>query len=53
MSGAIHLLPQYAFMAWCLVKHSDNVTLPRSQESETCPYPEPDKSSPHPHVLFI
>jgi len=20
MSGAIHLLPQYAFMAWCLVE---------------------------------
>jgi hypothetical protein len=20
MSGAIHTLPQYAFMAWCLVK---------------------------------
>jgi len=27
MSGAIHPLPQYAFMAWCLVKkHSDNFT---------------------------
>jgi hypothetical protein len=24
MSGAIHPLPQYAFMAWCLVKHRDN-----------------------------
>jgi hypothetical protein len=23
MSGAIHPLPQYAFMAWCLVKHRD------------------------------
>jgi hypothetical protein len=22
MSGAIHPFPQYAFMAWCLVKHS-------------------------------
>jgi hypothetical protein len=27
MSGAIHPLPQYAFMAWCLVKHRDNFTL--------------------------
>jgi len=26
MSGAISLLPQYAFMAWCLVKHRDNFT---------------------------
>jgi len=27
MSGAIHPLPQYAFMAWCLVKkHSDYFT---------------------------
>jgi len=28
MSGAIHSLPQYAFMAWCLVKkkHRDNFT---------------------------
>jgi hypothetical protein len=23
MSGAILALPQYAFMAWCLVKHRD------------------------------
>jgi len=23
MSGAILLLPQYTFMAWCLVKHRD------------------------------
>jgi hypothetical protein len=28
MSGAISPLPQYAFMAWCLVKHNDNFTLP-------------------------
>jgi hypothetical protein len=27
MSGAIHPLPQYAFMAWCLVK-STGITLP-------------------------
>jgi hypothetical protein len=26
MRGAIHSLPQYAFMAWCLVKHRDNFT---------------------------
>jgi len=24
MRGAIHPLPQYAFMAWRLVKHRDN-----------------------------
>jgi hypothetical protein len=27
MRGAIPLLPQYVFMAWCLVKHRDNFTL--------------------------
>jgi hypothetical protein len=27
MSGAMPPLPQYAFMAWCLVKHSDNFTI--------------------------
>jgi len=26
MSGAIPPLPQYAFMAWCLVKAQDNFT---------------------------
>jgi hypothetical protein len=26
MLGAIHPLPQYVFMAWCLVKHKDNFT---------------------------
>jgi hypothetical protein len=26
MRGAIHPLPQYIFMAWCLVKHRDNFT---------------------------
>jgi hypothetical protein len=26
MRGAIPPLPQYAFMAWCLVKHRDNFT---------------------------
>jgi hypothetical protein len=28
MHGAIPPLPQYIFMAWCLVKHRDNFTLP-------------------------
>jgi hypothetical protein len=27
MSGAIHQLPQYTFMACCLVKHRDNFTV--------------------------
>jgi hypothetical protein len=26
MSGVIPPLPQYAFVAWCLVKHTDNFT---------------------------
>jgi hypothetical protein len=26
MSGAMPPLPQYVFMAWCLVKHMDNFT---------------------------
>jgi hypothetical protein len=26
MLGAIPPLPQYVFMAWCLVKHRDNFT---------------------------
>jgi len=26
MCGAIHSFPQYASMAWCLVKHRDNFT---------------------------
>jgi hypothetical protein len=26
MRGAIHALPQYVLMAWCLVKHRDNFT---------------------------
>jgi hypothetical protein len=26
MSGAIPPLPEYVFMAWCLVKHRDNFT---------------------------
>jgi len=28
MRGAIPPLPQYVFMAWCLVKHRDNFTFP-------------------------
>jgi len=27
MSGAMPPFPQYAFMAWCLVKHRDNFIL--------------------------
>jgi hypothetical protein len=27
MHGAIPPLPQYALMAWCLVKHRDNFTI--------------------------
>jgi hypothetical protein len=30
MYGAIHSLPQYVFMAWCLVKHRDNFTFTRA-----------------------
>jgi hypothetical protein len=33
MRGATLPLPQYAFMAWCLVKHRDNFTL---RSSEVC-----------------
>jgi len=28
MRGAIPPLPQYVFLAWRLIKHRDNVTLP-------------------------
>jgi len=28
-------------------------SLPHSQESTTCLYPEPDKSNPHPSILFL
>jgi hypothetical protein len=46
MRGAIPQLPQYAFMAWCLVKHRDNFTftfyvkkLPKQQFlKHECPY---------------
>jgi hypothetical protein len=35
MSGAIHPLPQYAFMAWCLVK-STGTTLPYRMDTRLC-----------------
>jgi len=28
MRGAIPPLPQHVYMAWCLVKHRDNLPLP-------------------------
>jgi hypothetical protein len=28
-------------------------SIPRSQELSTCPYPEPDQSSPHPPILSL
>jgi hypothetical protein len=36
MSGAIPPLPQYVFMAWCLVKHRDNFTftLPKTSDRQ-------------------
>jgi hypothetical protein len=54
MSGAITPLPQYAFMAWCLVKHRDNFTF-------TLPYlfacllhiHQTEKSRPELHYLSI
>jgi hypothetical protein len=44
MSGAIPPLPQYAFMAWCLVKHRDN--------RSTCQFLEKLISSDLPHLYF-
>jgi hypothetical protein len=35
MSGAIHLLPQYAFVAWCSVKKSTGTILPSLYPSTT------------------
>jgi hypothetical protein len=32
MRGAIPPLPQYVFMAWCLVKHRDNFTFPLPED---------------------
>jgi hypothetical protein len=34
MREAISPLPQYAIMAWCLVKHRDNFTLPYIHEAK-------------------
>jgi hypothetical protein len=48
MSGAIPVLPQYAFMAWCLVKAQEQL----SQDHITGPYHEPDESNQHLHILF-
>jgi hypothetical protein len=36
MHGAVPPLPQYVFMAWCLVKHRDNFTDCHSQILEVC-----------------
>jgi hypothetical protein len=36
MRGAIPLLPQYAFMAWCLVKHRDYFTFTLYYWNEMC-----------------
>jgi hypothetical protein len=36
MSGVIHPLPQYAFMAWCLVKHRDSFTFKREKLAGGC-----------------
>jgi hypothetical protein len=33
MSGAIHPLPQYAFMAWCLIKSTGIFNFPSSSKS--------------------
>jgi len=41
MCETIPPLPQYAFMAWCLVKHRDNFTLgmiPGIAEISECEY---------------
>jgi hypothetical protein len=35
MRGAILPLPQYAFMAWCLVKHRDNFTFTFNHRVQT------------------
>jgi hypothetical protein len=40
MSGAITPLPQCAFMAWCLVKHRDNFTLPEVKINGSLPLNE-------------
>jgi hypothetical protein len=40
MLGAIPPLPQYAFMAWCLVKHRDNFTFTFTATREILAYRE-------------
>jgi hypothetical protein len=40
MSGAIHPLPQYAFVAWRLVKHRDNFTFTFIPNRAVAPNPE-------------
>jgi hypothetical protein len=37
MSGAIHPLPQYAFMVWYLVKHRDNFIMNKNERNEGLP----------------
>jgi hypothetical protein len=36
MSGAIPPLPQYAFIAWCLVKHRGNFNYEQISENIYC-----------------
>jgi hypothetical protein len=36
MRAAIRPLPQYVFMAWCLVKHRDNFTFTYTLMVPTC-----------------
>jgi hypothetical protein len=46
MRGAIPPLPQYAFMAWCLVKHRDNFTFYISDDTEGDPVDVPTRHFP-------
>jgi hypothetical protein len=48
MHRAVPPFPQYAFMAWCLVKKG---SLLFSKQPITCLCPEPDESSPPPHIV--
>jgi hypothetical protein len=45
MRGAIPPLPQHAFMAWCLVQHRDNITLPYQWNTLT-------HTSVFPHISY-
>jgi hypothetical protein len=36
MRGAIHQLPQYFFMGWCLVKHRGNFIFTLTLEAHLC-----------------